>query len=90
MDFTKLVEYKEWGVMITLIGVIYLMTKNFLNHLRLKECRDEKTFQTLSENILRNSRVTNEMYTYLKMRNGNDTRKMLEEVKKYQKIERTK
>ena len=83
--FIKLAEYKEYGIMIALVVIIYMLISKFLAHMKAKDCRDEKTYKILSDSIGANTKATNEMYMYLKLRNGSDTKNIMKAVAKYNK-----
>jgi len=83
IDLHKLVEYKEYGVIMALIGVVVWIVKIFIEKIEKKDKRDEAMYCKLADSIDRNTGISNEMYLYLKLRNGNDTKNIMKAVKKY-------
>ena len=83
-DLTKLAEYGSAGVAVALIiGFIYMfnqMRSQFLNYIDKREESHDKTYCALKKSIDKNTKVSEETYTYLKMKNGS-MEKMFEDVK---------
>lgn len=80
---SKLVEYKEYGVILALIGLVIWLVKEFFCRMNIIDNKHAETLCKLSDTIKENTDVTKEMSLYLKLRNGSDTKKILEAIKNY-------
>lgn len=79
----KLAEYKEYGIILALVILIAWLIKIFFEKLSKIDDKHYETYCKLADTIKENTDVTKEMSLYLKLRNGNDTKKILELVEKY-------
>ena len=79
-DLTKLVDYGTTGVAIALIiAFVYLMTK-FLKYMVSREKSHNRAFEALKKSIDKNTKLTEQTYIYLKLKNGS-LEKLFKDVK---------
>ena len=84
LDLDQIIQGGAVGISVLLIvGFIYMfnqMRSQFLNYIDKREESHDKTYCALKKSIDKNTKVSEETYTYLKMKNGS-MEKMFEDVK---------
>jgi len=69
-DLTEIAKTGLIGVIILMIGLVFWLVKEFLTFIRSREDAHTSCYNDLKKSIEANTKVTQETYRYLKLRNG--------------------
>lgn len=69
-DLIELARFGATGIAILLIGAILIIVKYFISFLKCREKNHERMYRDFRKSLDKNTKVTNEMYHFLKMKNG--------------------